>query len=365
MQRRPALSHHRTLCTSSDQKVKQISDQLNTLGATQRSALKAPQAAAPTWAAVQDLRSSSLARSLRRFVRNESAILSKVIVPLLSTLRGLHAAAIGHHHISPFHVFLLQRSRSEKLALDPPSPLAAPEDINEILADDWPDEYFPPDMWSLVGSGHPLHIAMPLTSDLWALGVLMCYLYLGSTLLEPALYVDFASDGTAKPSALKPRQRGSKRRRRSSMATYRSNSSVLSRVYGAASQAFSTIMPTQRRTMESLLGADSMISAPAASADPARSAPPCPLVPVAASTPEPAARAPRVGFPGQAHLGDIASLQLQNQKKEDPPELDTETQKLVSEAKAVAELSGSLTEVLEHQVQLLASAGASQGVRNT
>jgi hypothetical protein len=86
-------------------------------------------------------------------VTKETDIVNSVIVPLLGALRHLHARRIGHHHISPHHVFLLAK-RANRLALSAPCPLAAPQDVNEILIDDLPDEYFPPDMWVRTGSGY-------------------------------------------------------------------------------------------------------------------------------------------------------------------------------------------------------------------
>ena len=72
--------------------------------------------------------------------------MATVIIPILGALQRLHQHQLGHHHISPLHAFLLDK-RANKLALSAPCPLAAPQDINEILVDDFPDEFFPPDMW--------------------------------------------------------------------------------------------------------------------------------------------------------------------------------------------------------------------------
>jgi hypothetical protein len=54
---------------------------------------------------------------------------------------------------------------------------------------------------SLVGGNSALSVSPPLTSDLWALGVLLCFLFLGCSLFDTAHYVNVASDGFAVPTS--------------------------------------------------------------------------------------------------------------------------------------------------------------------
>lgn len=95
---------------------------------------------------MQDVRTTNLRNRLPSFLGNEDEILTVVLLPLLRSLRALHSQHIGHHHLSPSHIFVSMKSQA-KVFTTPPSPLAAPEELNEILTDMWPDEYLPPDMW--------------------------------------------------------------------------------------------------------------------------------------------------------------------------------------------------------------------------
>jgi hypothetical protein len=52
-------------------------------------------------------------------------------------------------------------------------------------------------MKALIGADLPLTEALPLTSDLWALGMLLSYLFLGVTVFVPEQYVSIASNGQA------------------------------------------------------------------------------------------------------------------------------------------------------------------------
>lgn len=52
----------------------------------------------------------------------------------------------------------------------------------------------------LVGADLPLTEALPLASDLWALGMLLSYLFLGTTIFRSEQYVTIASDGQVMPT---------------------------------------------------------------------------------------------------------------------------------------------------------------------
>jgi hypothetical protein len=65
---------------------------------------------------------------------------------MLETLEAMHARKVGHHHLSPYHVFW-QNKGSTKVILSAPCPLAAPAQLREVLMEPLPDEYFPPDLW--------------------------------------------------------------------------------------------------------------------------------------------------------------------------------------------------------------------------
>lgn len=56
-------------------------------------------------------------------------------------------------------------------------------------------------MQALIGGNSALSVSPPLTSDLWALGVLLSFLFLGCSLFDTAHYIDVASDGYAIPTS--------------------------------------------------------------------------------------------------------------------------------------------------------------------
>jgi hypothetical protein len=77
--------------------------------------------------------------------------------PLLETLKALHARKVGHHHISPFHVFW-QNKGTTKVIVSAPCPLATPAQLRELLAQPFPDEYFPPDLWVCLLSSQSMQV---------------------------------------------------------------------------------------------------------------------------------------------------------------------------------------------------------------
>lgn len=76
----------------------------------------------------------------------QELIIGSVILPLLQQVSVLHSNSIGHHHLSPWHVFSpSQQARSLTCTL--PCPAAHPTDVNKLLATAVPAEYFAPEVW--------------------------------------------------------------------------------------------------------------------------------------------------------------------------------------------------------------------------
>jgi hypothetical protein len=93
-----------------------------------------------------DMRQCSLAANFNLFRGNEICILASVAQPLLQTLKLIHSRQICHNHITPWHVFWSSNHAGEA-SCSLPCPCASPEDVNRILVDEVPAEFFAPEVW--------------------------------------------------------------------------------------------------------------------------------------------------------------------------------------------------------------------------
>jgi hypothetical protein len=208
---------------------------------------------------------------------------------------------------------------------------------------------------ALVGEHHALSASPPLTSDLWATGVLMCYLYLGCTVLDPVHYVDLASDGLAVTTAHKPpRAQGAGRRRRRSMSSYLASGSLIGRVSGALSQFFTG--SGIRQSTDGQIPSNARRSQETAPSPPARAQ----IEPEAEAELSGGSATRRSALGQAAGFGDIASLQLQQLHADERPVLNAQHRMNIAHARAEVEAAGSVAELVNIQLALLAACGASK-----
>lgn len=76
----------------------------------------------------------------------QELVISSVVLPLLQHIAVLHSHGLGHHHLSPWHVFI-PSEHARCLTCTLPCPAAHPDEVNKLLADAVPVEYFAPEMW--------------------------------------------------------------------------------------------------------------------------------------------------------------------------------------------------------------------------
>ena len=200
----------------------------------------------------------------------------------------------------------------------------------------------------LVGSHNPLSMSPPLTSDLWALGMLMCFLFVGGSVFDPAQYVDLASDGLASPASKKPKQTspvGRRAARRRSQSSYLGSSSLIGRFSGAFANLFS-----QRASQEG-----SALPAKPVMAREEECVPEVPQ-PSAGSGTRTAAMGKAAGF------GDIASMQIKQLQAQEV-HFTAHHRKIIADAKAAADVAASVNDLVNVQLDLLVACGASQGAQ--
>eukprot|EP00892_Ulva_mutabilis_P007830 jgi/Ulvmu1/5419/UM022_0214.1 len=134
-----------------------------------------------------DMRQSSLACSPNQFIGAEAQVIITVLLPLLQHIAVLHSHTLAHHHLSPWHVFI-PSEHARSLTCTLPCPAGHPDDINQLLADIVPAEFFAPETWSSNSDGQTQGGVAACKCDLWALGMILVCLLEGTTIFQARTY---------------------------------------------------------------------------------------------------------------------------------------------------------------------------------
>lgn len=177
-----------------------------------------------------------------------------------------------------------------------------------------------------ISTASPLSCSPPLTSDLWALGMLLVFLFCGATLFTPALYVPLATHGLALPTAAPARIRRSNGAAEYTREDQYSTSSGFGRIFASVMHRSGA---TQRK--------------------------PAP--------PPPERDAELISAPRQQLQGRVSAHAAKMEERQDMFDRRTSVIKpeFSAQEKRAAEDADSVEELVDAQVRLLRKAGASVG----